>query len=127
MKFPKKTVIWIVNTNKTFEKHPSVLKIKELNSSCRFSFENVSPEDVKKVARELDISEISNTYIFQQRPLSRNLTFFLNFFCQYHSFYLRKYLSEAVKIGRCKTSFQKKAHVPIRKTTGQLALCLIYD
>ena len=43
----------ILNAIKTFEKHPSILKIKKLNSGCRFSFENVSLEDVKKVTREL--------------------------------------------------------------------------
>ena len=43
----------ILNAIKTFEKHPSIIKIKELNSGCRFSFENVSLEDVKKVTREL--------------------------------------------------------------------------
>ena len=31
----------ILNTIKTFEKHPSILKIKEPNSGCRFPFENV--------------------------------------------------------------------------------------
>ena len=44
---------------KNFEKHPSILKIKYLNSDCRFSFENVGLEDVKKVTRELDISKAS--------------------------------------------------------------------
>ena len=39
----------IVNAIKTFEKHPSILKIKELNSSSRFSIENLSLEDVTKV------------------------------------------------------------------------------
>ena len=47
----------ILNAIKTFEKHPSILKIKELNFACRFPFENVSLEDVKKVTRELDISK----------------------------------------------------------------------
>ena len=49
----------ILNANKSFKKHPSILKIKELNSGCRFSFENVSLADVKKVTRELDISKAS--------------------------------------------------------------------
>ena len=49
----------ILNAIKTFEKHPSIFKIKDLNSGCRFSFENVSLEDVKKVTRELDISKAS--------------------------------------------------------------------
>ena len=30
----------MLNAIKTFEKHPNILKIKELNSDCRFSFEN---------------------------------------------------------------------------------------
>ena len=41
----------ILNAVKTFERHPNILKIKELNSGCRFSFENDSLEDVKKVTR----------------------------------------------------------------------------
>ena len=47
----------VLSVIKTFEKHPSILKIKELNSGCRFSFENISLEDVKKVTRELHISK----------------------------------------------------------------------
>ena len=47
----------VLSVIKTFEKHPSILKIKELNSGCRFSFENVSLEDFKKVTRELHISK----------------------------------------------------------------------
>ena len=49
----------ILNAIKSFEKHASILKIKELNSGCRFSFENASLEDVKKVTRELDITKAS--------------------------------------------------------------------
>ena len=30
----------MLNAIKTIEKHPNILKIKELNSDCRFSFEN---------------------------------------------------------------------------------------
>ena len=37
----------MLNAIETFEKHPSILKIKELNSGWRFSSENVSLEDVK--------------------------------------------------------------------------------
>ena len=58
VKFPKKTVT-DTKCNQTFEKNPSILKIKELSSGCRFSFENFSLEDVKKVTRELDISKAS--------------------------------------------------------------------
>ena len=32
----------IVNAIKTFENHPRILKIIELNTSCKFSFENIS-------------------------------------------------------------------------------------
>ena len=38
----------IKNAIKTFENHLSIIKIKERNSDCRFSFENVSLEDLKK-------------------------------------------------------------------------------
>ena len=37
----------ILNAIKTFEKHLSILKIKELSCGCWFSFENVSLDDVK--------------------------------------------------------------------------------
>ena len=39
----------IVKVIKLFEKHPSITNMKELNSGCGFSLENVSLEDVKKV------------------------------------------------------------------------------
>ena len=38
----------ILNAIKTFKNHPSIPEIKELNSACRFSFENERNEDVKK-------------------------------------------------------------------------------
>ena len=41
----------ILNAIKTFEKHPSILKIKDLNSGCRFSFEN---EVLKMSKKELE-------------------------------------------------------------------------
>ena len=59
-KFPKNSDP-VINPIKTFEKRPSILKIKELSSGCRFFFENVSLEDVKKVTRELDISKASQS------------------------------------------------------------------
>ena len=49
----------VLNAIKTFEKHPNILKIKELSSGCRLSFENVSLENVKKATRELDVSKAS--------------------------------------------------------------------
>ena len=50
----------------TFEKHPSILKIKKLNSGCKFSFDNVSLKDAKNVTRELDISKASQHRIILQ-------------------------------------------------------------
>ena len=51
----------ILNAIKTFEKHPNILIIQELNSSCGFSLESVSLGDVKKVTRE-QITEFT-TYL----------------------------------------------------------------
>ena len=62
-----------------FEKHPSILKIKELNSGCRFSFENVSLEDVKKVTRELDITKTSQLLDIPIKIIKQNADFFFNF------------------------------------------------
>ena len=49
----------ILNAIKTFENHPSILKRKEVNSGCRFSFKNVSLEDVNIVTPELNITKAS--------------------------------------------------------------------
>ena len=38
----------ILTAIKTFEKPISILKIKELNSGCRFSFENVSKSNSRE-------------------------------------------------------------------------------
>ena len=58
----------ILNVIKTFEKHPSIRKIKELNSGCRFSFENVSLEDVKKVLRvKTGYCESFSTAVYRYR------------------------------------------------------------
>ena len=68
----------ILNAIKTFEKHPSILKMKELNSGCRFSFENVSIEDVKKVTLELDISKTSQLLDIPTKIIKQNADIFLN-------------------------------------------------
>ena len=70
----------ILNAIKTFEKHPSILKIQELSSSCRFSFENVSLEDVKKVTRELDISKASQLLDIPTKIIKQNADIFSEFF-----------------------------------------------
>ena len=70
----------ILNAIKTFKKHPSILKIKELNSGCRFSFENVSLEDVKKVTRELDISKASQLLDIPTKIFKQNADIFSEFF-----------------------------------------------
>ena len=70
----------ILNAIKTFEKHPSILKIKELSSACRFSFENVGLEDVKKVTRELDISKASQLLDIPTKIIKQNADIFSEFF-----------------------------------------------
>ena len=69
-----------LNAIKTFEKHPSIIKIKELNSGCRFSFENVSLEDVKKVTRELDITKASQLLDIPTKIIKQNADSFSEFF-----------------------------------------------
>ena len=70
----------ILKAIKSFEKHPSILKIKELSSGCRFSFENVSLEDVKKVTRELDISKASQLLDIPTKIIKQNADIFAEFF-----------------------------------------------
>ena len=70
----------ILNAIKAFEKHPSILKIKELSSGCRFSFENVSLEDVKKVTRELNISTASQLLDIPTKIIKQNADIFSEFF-----------------------------------------------
>ena len=65
---------------KMFEKHPSILKMKELNSGCRFSFENVSLEDIKKVTRELHITEASLLLDIPTNIIKQNADIFSKFF-----------------------------------------------
>ena len=62
----------ILNAVKTFEKHPSILRIKELSSGSTFSFESVSLEDVKKVTRELDISKASQLLDIPTKIIKQN-------------------------------------------------------
>ena len=70
----------ILNAIKTFEKHPSILKIKKLNSGCRFSFKNVSLEDVKKVTRGLDITKASQLLDIPTKIIKQNADIFYEFF-----------------------------------------------
>ena len=70
----------ILNAIKTFEKHPSILKIKQLSSGCRFSFENVSLDDVKKVTRELDVSKASQPLDIPTKIIRQNADIFSEFF-----------------------------------------------
>ena len=70
----------ILNAIKTFEKHPSILKIKELNSGCRFSFENVSYEDVKKLSQELHITRASQFLDIPTKIIRQNTYIFSEFF-----------------------------------------------
>ena len=61
-------------------KHPSILKIKELNSGCRFSFGNVSLEDFKKVTWELDIWKASQLLDIPTKIIRQNADIFPEFF-----------------------------------------------
>ena len=68
----------ILKAIKTFEKHPSIHS--ELSSGCRFSFENVSLEDVKKVTRELDISKAFQPLDIPAKFIKQNADIFSEFF-----------------------------------------------
>ena len=79
-KISKKHSDPILNAIITFGKHPSILKRKELNSGCRFSFENVSLEDVKKVTRELDISKAMQPLDIPTKTIKQNADIFSQLF-----------------------------------------------
>ena len=68
-----------LNAIKTFEKHPSILKIKELNSGCRFSFKNLSFEDAKKITRALDITKASQLLDISTKIIKQNADIFSEF------------------------------------------------
>ena len=51
-----------------------------LSSVCRFSFENVSLENVKKVTRELDISKTSQLLDIPTKIIKKNAGIFSEFF-----------------------------------------------
>ena len=70
----------MLNAIKMIEKHPSILKIKELNSGCRFSFKNVSLEDVKKVTRKLDVTKASQLLDIPTKIIKQNADIFSEFF-----------------------------------------------
>ena len=70
----------ILNAIKTFDRHPSILKTKELNSGCRFCVENGSLEDVKKVTRELDITKASQLLDIPTKIIKQNAVIFSEFF-----------------------------------------------
>ena len=77
---PKEDSDPIINAIKTFEKHRSILKMQELSSGCRFSFENVNLEDVKKVTRELDISKASQLLDVLTKIINQIAGIFSEFF-----------------------------------------------
>ena len=62
----------ILNAMKTFD--------EELISGCRFSFENVSIEDVKKVTRELDVTKASQLLDIPTKIIKQNADIFSEFF-----------------------------------------------
>ena len=79
VKFPKNNNP-ILNAIKTFGKHPSILKIKERNSGCGFSFKNVSLRDVKGVTREIDASKASQLLDIPTKIIKQNADIFSEFF-----------------------------------------------
>ena len=70
----------ILSAIRTFEKHLSILNIKEPNSSCRFSFENVSVEDVKHVNQEVDIMKASQLLDIPTKIIQETADIFSEFF-----------------------------------------------
>ena len=100
----------ILNVIKTFEKHPSIRKIKELNSGCRFSFENVSLEDVKKVTRELDITKASQLLDIPTKIIKQNADIFSEFFfVNTNHFINNSSFPEQLKLADVKPVFKKSS------------------
>ena len=97
----------ILKSIKTFEKYPSIPKIKELNSCCRFSFETVRLEDVKNVTRDLDITKASQLLDVPTKIIKQNADIFSEFFFVNINHSINHSISRAVKMGRCKASFQE--------------------
>ena len=115
----------ILNAIKTFEKHPSILKIKELSFGCRFSFENVSLEDVKKVTRELDISKTSQVLDIPTKIIEQNADIFSEFFfVNINHSINNSTFPEELKWADVKPVFKKNSR-NVKETTGRLAFCLI--
>ena len=66
--------------SRVFLKRSIGLKIKELNSGCRFCFENVSLEDFKEVTLGLDISKASQLLDVPTKIIKKNADIFSEFF-----------------------------------------------
>ena len=76
-KISKKTQ-WSDRCDQNFKNIPAFLK-KELNSDCRFSFKNVSLENVKKVTQKLDISKPSHLEDISIKTIKQNADIFSGF------------------------------------------------
>ena len=99
----------ILNTIKTFEKHPSILKIKELNSVCRFSFGNVSLVGVT-VIRELDISKASQLLVIPTKIIKQNTDIFsVIFFVNINHSMNNSIFPEQLKLADVKPVFKKNS------------------
>ena len=99
----------ILNTIKTFEKHPSILKIKELNSVCRFSFGNVSLVGVT-VIRELDISKASQLLVIPTKIIKQNTDIFsVIFFVNINHSGNNSIFPEQLKLADVKPVFKKNS------------------
>ena len=93
---------------KTFEKHPSILKIKEVNSDCIFSFENISLEDDK--TWELDISKASQVLDIPTKIIKPNADIFSEFFFVNINYSINKCTFwEQLKLVGVKPVFQKNS------------------
>ena len=97
----------ILNAIKTFEKQPSILKIKELNSGCRFPFENVNLEVVIKVTRELDITKASQLLEIPTKIIKQNADIFSAFFININHSIINSTFPEPLQLADVKPVFKK--------------------
>ena len=71
----------VLNAIKTFENHPSIVRIKNtVPQTESFSFECVSIDDIKKEILKLDVSKASQLLDIPTKLLKQNYDIFANFF-----------------------------------------------
>ena len=99
--------------------------MKELNSGCRFSFENVSLEDIKKVTRVLHITEASLLLDIPTKIIKQNAYIFSKFFfVNINHSINNSTFPEELKLADVEPVFKKNSRTD-KKITDQLAFCLI--